>query len=482
LGEPKIKSALENRIIAPTQGQLDATVERLRARLSAGTVFSRMRPDSARSPLEMIKEDPQPGDLTSIMAQIPSFTTLQSQINFVHEQRFAYLYCGSSAETEVQLIGASTLLTIKKHLPTPCRFFDAGSGSYGQYAALLCALGADSAGEVVYYAQDYNDDWNAIFRPAWANFLSLSLPAVPEDNFDLAACAHVLQDMAKNPLAVYATIFSLNRVLRSDGICYITVPYKDSIPGILDAIGIAANDAGFHVVDSGCWRLQFTEPVGKHDPLGITTFGRIVMRKMNTVSDEYWRQLVGAAFFRWGYHDLSAGFGVSHESDITEETRLKERDIHDILIERNPHARTFQWVVNRLYSCMSSWERGIATLGIQDIASRIRKQIFDLHDGYVCSRETVPNLDKVCATYFFWLVAWLFYHYRPVTHRSVISTITPPVIECVKFPRDVRVHIDELAPDQVARLIRHLLELCECTGVDIRESFDAMISEGRWPL
>jgi SAM-dependent methyltransferase len=478
----KIKDALESRdslsvVVASTSGnQLDATIGRILAQLSSGTVFSQLAPESARSPLEMIKEDPEPDDLTSIMAHIPSFTSLQSQIDYVHKQRFANLYIRSWVESEVQLIGASLLSVIKAHLPTPCRFYDAGSGSFGQYAALLSALGTGSPGKVVYYAQDYNDDWNTLLHPSWGRFLNIPLPAIEGHDFDLIACAHVLQDMAQNPLAIYSSVFSFNRVLKTDGICYITVPYKDSIPGILDVIGIAASDAGFCVMESGCWRLQFTESLKKHDPLGITTFGRVVIRKKTEVAEETWRQLVGASFLRWGHHALSTQFGVSHEHDIAEETRLKERDIREILVERNLNVRTFQWVTNRFYGRQSLWEQQSESLGIQDVASRIRKQIHELHDVYVGSQEAAPELSKACASYLFWLLAWLFHNYRPVSHQSVISTINPPVIECLKSPRDVRVHIEDLSADQVGRLIRHLFELCEFRRVDIRKSFDLLIS------
>jgi SAM-dependent methyltransferase len=453
-------------------------VERILREIALHTIFSPLQPDFARSPLEMIKEISGREDLTGIMARIPSIANLEEQIRFVQQHQFAAKYAGSWADNEVQLIGVRILQDIETYLKTSCRVYDAGCGSYGQYKAILSVLGKEFRDRGIYWAQDYNSDWYSLFENISAKekkFLNKPLPYVEGENFDLVACAHVFQDMASNPIAIYATIFSFNKLLKMNGICYITVPYKDSQRGMLDVIETAAYDGGFNVLSIGHRRLVIRRVIERHDPIGITTFGHVILRKNRNIEGKEWNNLLGTSFLRWQTMNLARKFKFATDTDVNDKLRLIERDLTEVLAERSLSVRTFRWAINRLFADQQLWKDAIGQRSKSDIASKIRKYIHKLHDAYTIIPQSTLEIEETCAKYFFWLLLWLFRNHQPINKQVILSTINPAVEETLKTPRDIRVHIDNLSKDQIARLIRHLFEFCELNRVNVRQVFDQYI-------
>lgn len=453
----------------------DVHVERILRELALHCVFSPMKTGFARSPLEMIKEAARPDDLTAIMAQIPPITSLEEQIRFVREEHFADKYADSWVDKEVQIIGARVLQDIETYLTTSPRVYDIGCGNRGQYKAILSLLGKPFAQKGEYWGQDYNEDWYSFFKVRNGRFVNKPLPDVAGADFDLVTCAHVLQDMTSNLIAIYTSFFSFNKLLKENGVCYITVPYKDSQPGILDVLETAARGAQFNVLARGHFRLVITDVVERHDPLGITTFSYITLTKKRDIDSLFWQNLLGASFFRWEDHDLGKKYGVRGEGDIEEDVLLIERDLKEVLVERNHSVRRFRWIINRLFECRKLWQEAILRRSGRDVAAKIRKHIHKLHDVFINPHTNSMELEGACAKYLSWLLLWLFNNCQPLNKQTILSTINPIVEENLRAPRDIRVHIDDLSKDHVARLIRHLFELCEAEGINIKHAFNRCI-------
>lgn len=431
--------------------------------------FAPLRRFEARSPLELIKEIPKKDNVLPLIAQMTQFDSIPEQIAFATRNKYADIYSDSWAERELQLIGFSLLRKLENRIDKFTDMYDAGCANCGQYKALITLRLLNEvkvASAFKYYAQDFNPDWKLRFNVKDGEFFLIPLPLVAlERKCTLVSCAHTFYNLGKNPIAIYASLFSFNKLLRDNGYCYITVPEKETQPGMLDLLERAAIDAGFEVIESGKQRLihKLAE-----EPHNITTFLYLIIQKREEVDHSEWEHLIGASFFRAKHKEFSEQYDVNREGDIKENIRLLEIDLREILNERNPYLRTFR---HALTVVNSRWKGKIPEL--EECRKNIRSMIKEIHKLII---EDVANreaqLQSKSACYLCWLAGFYVSSYNGLDLRQIVFHIYPMVKKIVNSSEDIRVHIENLTDEQVARLLRHLFELCQYENIDIREAFE----------
>jgi hypothetical protein len=88
----------------------------------------------------------------------------------------------------------------------------------------------------------------------------------------------------------------------------------------------------------------------------------------------------------------------------------------------------------------------------------------------VANREA--RLQSKGACYFYWLVGFYVSIYNGLDLRQIVFHIYPMVKQISNSSEDIRVHLEDLTDEQVARLFRHLFELCQDENIDIREGLE----------
>ena len=353
--------------------------------------------------------------------------------------------------------------------------YDAGCANSGQYRAMAALRLSRQKGNLqfTYYAQDFNQDWKVNFdkEVKKGELIGDPLPYVNTNiKCSLVSCTHTLHYLVKHPIAIYTSLFSFNRLLKDDGYCYITVPEKESQPGMLELLERAATDSGFVIVESGRKRLIHNL---KEEPHNITTFSYLVLRKQKNVEDENWKRLIAVSWYRQKYKPPNNGFlgkyDVNKELDVKRSMRLLETDLKRMLYERNNDLRLFRYAIDIVNK---HWNRTCENFEL--CTNEISKSIDKIHHIMV---ET-PNrtLESECAIYFYHLIAFYVSYYEGANLERIVKDIYPSFNQVMKSSKDIRVHLDNLSIEQVGRLLKHLFQICNCEKINLRKAFDDYIS------
>jgi hypothetical protein len=323
-----------------------------------------------------------------------------------------------------------------------------------------------------YYGQDFNPDWEACFGNGDGQFYLLALPQVPDIECELVACTQTLHFLAQHPIAVYATVLSFNTLLVTNGLCYITVPEKETQPGMLDLLERAAVDGNFEILDAG--RCRLIHRLGVDPSQNITTFLYLSLRKKHNVDNDMWRLLVGASFWRYGYKDGADLYGVSGEADIPDHIRLLEMDLDELLGEPDRYMRTFRYALGVAFARQASAGVNRPRAEYED---EIRRSIAAIHRLLVdSSPEQRMELSQEAARYLVCLAGWYVCRYAGRSMVEIVHNVRPVVARVLEGQgEDIRVHLHELSSEQIARLIKHLFEMCQFLGIDLRKAIDSLV-------
>jgi hypothetical protein len=327
-----------------------------------------------------------------------------------------------------------------------------------------------------YFAQDFNPDWEDKFIIKKGKFFLETLPQTHSSmkgRCDLVSCTHALHYLGNNPLAIYSSFFSFNRLLRPNGYCYITVPEKASLPGILDVLEKSAGDAGFIVKESGKSRLIHALT---QEPHNITTFFYLIIQKTKPVEEKVWKQLIGASFFELKDFKIAGSYGIDNYSDITREIKKLDNELKGMMTEKDTQVRLFRYVLVRV--------RSEGNGNIPDVRlcnENIQHYIYKIH-GLITKSDNQTSdmarydLQAACASYFYWLVAFFISmnHNDNDDDRENIKILK----DIIYNNKDIRVDINNLNEEQVARLIKHLFELCQHERIDILRAFEDLDRPG----
>ena len=425
-----------------------------------------------KSPLELIKETPKKDKVLPVMSQMSKFDNILEQINFAKQTKYADIYSDSWAERELQLVGFFLLRKLANRIGTFTDMYDAGCANCGQYRSLITLRqldGENVSSEFRYYGQDFNPDWEQKFNVKDGKFFLKPLPLVELDlaqRHTLVCCTHTIHYLEQNPLAVYTSLFSFNNLLRPNGYCFITVPEKATQPGMLNLLEKSAIDAGFEIIESGKHRLihRLIE-----EPHNITTFLYLIIQKIEEVDYGEWQHLLGASFFRAKHKEISEQYNISREGDIKEDVRLLEIDLREILKERASCLRTFRYALDVVNN---SWKGKIPE--VEECRKNIKSTIREIHELIVNTNATnrEARLQSKCVCYFYWLTGFYVSSYNGLDLRQIVFYIYPMVKRILDSSEDIRVHLEDLTDEQVARLFRHLFELCQDENINIREALE----------
>jgi hypothetical protein len=437
--------------------------------------FRKLKREEPRSPLELTKEIPHKDNILSLLARVPGISTIPDQIDYLRKSHYVEFYSNSWAEQEAELIGRWMLTGLTSHVDSFKDMYDAGCANFGQYKAIM-TMERNIAAPFHYYAQDFNPDWEERFKIRDGKFYLMTLPQVPDITCGLVACTQTLHFLAQHPIAVYTTVLSFNNILTINGLCYITVPEKESQPGMLDLLERAAVDGHFHIIESG--RCRLLHRLTNESSQNITTFLYLVLRKENNVDADRWRHLIGTSFFRSGYKEGAEIYGVTNEADIPDYIRLLEMDLQDIFVEQSWSMQTFRHaleVVFGKHALASSKKRR------EDYEHEIRSSIDTIHkilvDSSRHSADQHRRLSEEAARYLVSLVGWYVVRYPGCGIVEIVHNVCPIVGHVLRTPMDIRVRLHELSSEQIARLIKHLFELCQFTNIDIRKSLDSLVKK-----
>ena len=431
--------------------------------------FCPLKRFEVKSPLELIKEMPKRDKVLPAMSQLSKIGSIPKQIEFAKQSKYADIYSDSWAERELQLIGLYLIKRLTNHIDKFTDMYDVGCANCGQYMTLITLGQLDNAkvsSKFKYYGQDFNPDWRQRFNVKDGVFFLESLPLVQlETKHTLVTCTHTIHYLEHNPIAMYTSLFSFNKLLIFNGYCYITIPEKATQPGMLDLLEKAAFDAGFKIIESGKHRLihKLVE-----EPYNITTFLYLIIQKIEEVDHNEWEHLIGVSFFRARHREISKKYSINKEGDIKEDVRLLERDIGKILRERASFLRTFRYALDVVNT---KWKG--KTPEVEECRENIKNLIREIHELIVDTKATSrkDRLQSKCACYFYWLTGFYVSSYSGLNLEKIVHTIYPTVKGVLNSSEDIRVHIEDLTDEQVARLIRHLFELCQDENIDIREAF-----------
>jgi hypothetical protein len=428
---------------------------------------------AVRSPLELLKENQQ-DDVLNLMADLPKIPSVNEQIKYSKEHKYVDKYPGSWAERELELIGFDILKRLY-NLNGPFKdMYDAGSANSGQYRAMgaLRESSQESNLPFTYFGQDFNTDWKMNFDKEIkkGTFIGYPLPYVNSTiKFSLVSCTHTLHYLVKQPIAIYTSLFSFNRLLVEDGYCYITVPEKESQPGMLELLERAATDSGFVIVESGRKRLIHKL---KEEPHNITTFSYLVLKKQKEVDEDTWKCLIAVSWYRQKYRTTNIRFlgkyDVNKELDVKWSIRLLEMDLKRILYERNNDLRLFRSAIDIVNK---NWNRTCESFKL--CTDEISKSIDKIHHMMV--EKPNSKLEHECAIYFYHLIAFYVSYFEGANLEKIVRDIYPSFNQVMKSSEDIRVHLDNLSIEQIGRLLKHLFQLCNCEKINLRKAFDEHI-------
>lgn len=422
-----------------------------------------------RSPLELIKQIPKQDQVLPVMDKLTKIEYIPEQIEYAKLSRYADLYSNSWAEKELELIGFHVLKKLSRYMHRFDDMYDAGCANCAQYRALITLNGLVPDGAALnlsYYGQDFNPDWEPRFSTKNGKFFLMSLPQVDlTKKHTLVGSTHTLHYLEKNPIAIYTCFFSFNKLLKQDGYCYVTVPEKETQPGMLDLLERSAINAGFKIIESGKERLTHSLI---WEPYNITTFWYLIVKKEREVDHLMWERLAGTSFFRAKYQELSEEYGITRDGDIEEDTILLEMDLKELLSERNPYLRILSGALNIVNEVLQS-----KMPTVEDCQKNVKHAIEQVHKFVVdkSSPDRKAHLESECAHYFYWLLAFYVSRYKGLDLKKIVFHIYPMIKQIVNGSQDIRVNIEDLTDEQIARLLRHLFELCQYENLDIGKAF-----------
>ena len=442
--------------------------------------FKKLERGEPRSPLELTKEIPQEDNILPLLAELPRIQTIPAQIEYIQKNHYAKAYSDSWAEHEAELIGRWMLTSLTSHVDYFKDMYDAGCANFGQFKSIM-TMERNIAASFNYYAQDFNPDWENRFRNgiktgyiANSKFYLMPLPLVPDITCGLVACNHTLHFLAQYPIALYTTVLSFNTILTDDGLCYITVPEKESQPGMLDLLERAAADGHFYILDSG--RCRLLHRLTNNPSHNITTFLYLLLKKEGKVDASCWRKLVGVSCLRYGYKEGAEQHSITRDSDIPDYILSLEIDLQTIFIEQSRPMRTFRHALDIAYRKHISAN---VKKDKADYERDILSSIETIHQTLVASSRNSPDqhrkLSAEAASYLICLAGWYIVEYPGNNIVQIVHRVRPFVELVLTTPTDIRVHLHELSSDQIARLIKHLFELCEFANIDIRKCLDHLV-------
>jgi hypothetical protein len=426
--------------------------------------FERLTENEPRTPLELIKDMSAPERVIPLMAKLPLLATVREQIQFVQEHQYANQYADSVAEHEAELIGYGILQLLTREYGPFLAMYDAGCANCAQYRSLMCTENEDVA-HFKYFGQDFNPDWRNSFSVINGTFIEKTLPEIEDVKCDLVACAHTLHYLEWNPLAIYASFFSFNTILKDNGICYVTVPTKDSQPGIIDVLQQSALDAGFEIIS--CERMRMRHTLSNVASWNITTFVSIILQKKRIVDLNRWRDLCSASQYRGGARDSL----FSRDNDIPDDIRQLEENLRETLAEDDPFVRLFRHFLRIAYTSVDTTN----LVTPKECSGTIENSIKNLHEAMVGGAAKRNEVARASAQYFISLIRWFLSdgHGRPV--YEIISRLHPTVLNILHAKRNVRVVLSDLTPEATVRLMRNLFEVCRFYQFSLRDAVESEI-------
>ncbi|MDR7665331.1 SIR2 family protein [Methanosarcina sp. Z-7115] len=438
-----------------------------------------------KTPMELFKQNEKEGitsknsNLLQLIADISGKKYFQEQIDLAQKEGYADLYSNSWVDRELQIIGLHLLYKLFKNSQEEMRkekfvlnnMYDAGCSNWGQYKALLAFREWERiplSDNFKYHAQDFNPQWHESTPKENCIFYQINLPHFEkslEDKCDLVCCAHSLHYLGKNPLAIYSSFFSFNRLLHSDGYCYVTVPEKNSLPGMPDLLEMAARDAGFEIKDKGKKRLVHRLDETPHN---ITTFYYLILKKERPVDFSRSNRLIGASLFKGKALENAKDYGITEAESIRDISPAFEDSLKSIINTENINVRTFKCALEVV---MYEEKKNIININEwKKYVDRIQCLIMSLGSSRIYSIEIKYKLQKACSDYLRWLLRYL------ISTDDDNSYKTKKIIEYLNSPtenlKDIRVNTDELSCEHIARLIKHLFELCLYERINILRDFE----------
>jgi len=444
---------------------------------SMNAIFRPMKRIEVKSPLELIKDRPEVDKVMPLMTELYYQQDIPSQIEYAKKCGFDDEYAESWADEEQQIIGYYLLRhKIKQYFKEFSDMYDAGSANCAQFKALI-ALDRSTEIEMKknfkYIAQDYNSNWEKRFIIRKGKFFDIPLPLiVSKIGHTLISCTHTLHYFNNNPIGMYTCIFSFNKLLIKNGIVYITIPEKSSIPGMIDLIRMAAIDANFRIIESGKYRLIHKL---QNPPHNITTFSYVILQKEKEVNEDIYKKLLGASLFKGGLLEEAQKYEVFVESDIDQDILDLEKDLKEILYQKDYFFRTLRFVLEKI---KNYWNNNVPN---EEIYRKVIKNVIErVHDAYIGSGiiNYHYDLNFRLGCYYFWLVSYFLSYYkekRPLKKVYEVYNIIKGYLE--SDIEKVRVMIDKkFSPEQVSRLLKHLFKLCTYENIDIRYAFDKFLN------
>ncbi len=432
---------------------------------------------SPRLPAELIKEssDDQ-GELLRLLADLARTPTIPQQLQLARERRFASLYPASAAECESQLFALSILEEMFEDHAVPrgadgkIRVYDAGCADGGLRTVLA---GLEDTGDHLtfsYLGQDINSEWIAYFADRPDCFIELSLPAVRStESVDLVCCVNTLHLFATNPLLVVSTLQSFNTVLVEDGVCLVIVPEKEAQPGMLEMLGEAMDRAQFQPLSGS--RFRITHNLHANIARNAATYLAVIGRKTGIVASPDIERLRGAAFHRAGVLREAAALGVTRGDDIPSDVRALELGLLELAAEEIGHLRFLRTSLLDVGRCQ------LGSGSLEERAGEIREANLALSRACL-EEEPEDRLEEEAARYLTALLKWFCAYFPGISHEDLATRVLSQVRGLLQQTNpEARIRLDNLNPEQVAKLVRNLFEVCDYFRLDLQSAFDEVLAE-----
>lgn len=438
-----------------------------------------------KMPMELYKQNvnedsnPEKSKLLQLIDDISGKDNFQEQIDRARTDRYAYLYANSWLDRELQIVGLHLLYKLFKNLSTEMQkekfvldnMYDAGCSNWGQYKALVAFREWERlplSSDFKYHGQDFDSEWSKNTPKENCMFYPINLPNFEkslENKCDLVCCAHVLHYLGKNPLAIYSSFFSFNRLLHSGGYCYITVPEKNRLPGMPDLLEKASKDAGFEIKDKGKKRL--VHKLAK-TPYDITTFYYLILKKEHSLEPLWSNRLIGNSLLRGGDHEGAKDYKINEVKSTTDISSEFEDELNSIINTESVNVRIFKRALEVVLLEGKKDTKDIKEW--HEYVEKVQCLIMSLVSSRIYSMEIKYKLQKACSNYLRWLLKYLISTDNDNLYK------TKKVIECLNSSTEgmklSRIDANELNGEQIARLIEHLLELCSYENINILKGFD----------
>lgn len=464
-----------------------------------------------KTPKELLKQSlnedvtSKESELLQLMADIAGKSTFKEQINRALNDGYADMYSNSWLDRESQIIGLHLLYKLFKNLRKEMQeenfvlsnMYDAGCSNCGQYKALLAFKEWDTiplSDNFKYYAQDFNPDWYKSVPKQNGIFYQMSLPHFEkslEGKCNLVCCTQALHYLGKNPLAIYSSFFSFNRLLHSNGYCYITVPEKTSLPGMPDLMDKAARSAGFEIKYKGKKRL--VQKLGEK-PHNITTFYYLILKKKQDIEPPVSDYLIHLSLLRGHDFENARKYKII-ENESTREIRSPafEDNLNSIINTDNLSVRIFRYALEvvryegvKELKSLSEWEK-IKSMGelsidkwgvdewkkiINECVESIQCLIMSRGSSRTYSVERKYKLQGACSEYLRWLLRYLIITDSNDSYK--VKNVIEYLNSTTESLKDIRVNISRLDWKQIARLTKHLFELCLYEDIDVLRNFEGV--------